>query len=85
MPVTFHCTSASFNRCGKNGNEVLITVTLPARNTNKAMVGSGGVCFWQEYGVRRSVSCWCFWHETAVAVSRREDVFTFDLTFQEIL
>jgi hypothetical protein len=55
--------------------------TLVARNANEAMVaamvGSGGVCVWQESGVRRSVLCWCVWQESGL--SRREDVFTLNL------
>jgi hypothetical protein len=61
--------------------------TLAARNTNEAMVapmvGSGGICVWRESGVRRSVLCWCVWQESDF--SRREDVFTFNLVYKEIL
>jgi hypothetical protein len=53
---------------------------LVARNANETIVapvvGSGGVCVW-ECGVRRSVLCWCVWQESGL--SRREDVFTFNL------
>jgi hypothetical protein len=61
--------------------------TLVARNTNEVMVapvvGSGGVCVWRESGVRRSVLCWCVWQESGF--SHREDVFTFNLVYKEIL
>jgi hypothetical protein len=43
-------------------------------------MGSGGVCFWQESGVWRSVLCWCVWQESGF--SRREDVFTFNLIYK---
>jgi hypothetical protein len=36
-----------------------------------------------ESGVRRSVLCWCFRQESGF--SRREDVFTFDLAYKDIL
>jgi hypothetical protein len=51
--------------------------TLVAIYANEAMaapmVGYGGVCFWRESGVRRSVLCWCVWQESGF--SRSEDVF----------
>jgi hypothetical protein len=46
-------------------------------------VGSGGDCFWLDSGVRRSVLCWCVWQESGF--SRREDVFTFNLLYKEML
>jgi hypothetical protein len=59
-----------------------------ARNENEAMVmpvvGSGGVCVWRlEFGDRWSVLCWCFWQESGFG--RREDVFTFNLIYEDIL
>jgi hypothetical protein len=39
-----------------------------------SLVPSGGACFWWESGVRRSVLCWCVWHE--FRFGRREDFFS---------
>jgi hypothetical protein len=87
MPVTLDCTNAPFVRCGKNLNSVLAVAILVATNANEAMVapmvGSGGVFDWRESGVRRSVLCWCVWQE--FGFSRREDVFIFNLVYEEIL
>jgi hypothetical protein len=44
---------------------------------------SGGVCVWQESGVRRSVLCWRVLKESGL--SRFEIVFIYDLLFKEIL
>jgi hypothetical protein len=48
-------------------------VILVARNANEArelpMVGSGRVCMWWEYGVRRSVLCWCFFFRNLASVA----------------
>jgi hypothetical protein len=57
--------------------------TLVARNVNEAMVRSGGVYVWRGSGVRRSDLCWCFRQESGF--SRREDVLTFNLLYNEIL
>jgi hypothetical protein len=45
------------------------------------VVGSRGVSFWRESGVKRSVLCWCVWQESGF--SRREDVLTFSLLFKK--
>jgi hypothetical protein len=78
--------SASFVRCEKNLNEVLTVATLAARKANEAtvapMVGSDGVCFWRESGVRRSVLSWCIWLK--FGFSRREDVSTSNLIHKDI-
>jgi hypothetical protein len=50
---------------------------MVTRNANEAMVEPGGVCVWQESGVRRSVLCWCVWQESGF--SRHEEIFTFNL------
>jgi hypothetical protein len=47
------------------------------------VVGSGVVCVWREFGVRQSVLCWCVWQESDF--SRREDVFTVNLQYKEML
>jgi predicted neutral ceramidase superfamily lipid hydrolase len=52
--------------------------TLVAKNANNAVVarivGSGGVCIWLEYEVRRSVLCLCFlagiWLQSLLMFSR---------------
>jgi hypothetical protein len=58
-----------------------------ARNANEAMaapmVGSVGVCIWWEYGVRKSVLCRCVLQESGF--SHREDVYTFNLVYKDIL
>jgi hypothetical protein len=43
----------------------------------------GGVCVWRESGVRRSVLCWRVWQESGF--SRSEDVFRFNLVYEDIL
>jgi hypothetical protein len=64
----------------------LMVATLVARNSSEAMVtpmvGYGGVCDWRESEVRRSVLCWCLWQESGF--SRREDVFSFNLVYEDI-
>jgi hypothetical protein len=60
-----------------------MVATLVERNLNEAVVGSGRVCVWQESGVRRSVLCWCVWQESGFSL--HEDVFTFNLVYNEIL
>jgi hypothetical protein len=42
-------------------------------------VGSGGVCVWQESGVRGLVLCQRVWQESGF--SHHEDVYTFNLLF----
>jgi hypothetical protein len=56
-----------------------------ARNANEVapMVGSDGVCDWRGSGVRRSVLCWCVWQKSGF--SRRVDVFTSNLVYEDIL
>jgi hypothetical protein len=72
MSVMLDCMSAPFVPCRRNRNQILTVATTVARNANETivtpMVGSGGVCVWQESGF-----------------SRREDVFTLDLLYKEIL
>jgi hypothetical protein len=45
--------------------------------------GSGGVCVWQESGVRRSVFCWFILQESGF--SRCKDFFISDLLYKDIL
>jgi hypothetical protein len=80
MSMTLDCTSALFLLCRNieinfDGSDCVI------KNANEPMVlpavGSGGVCVWHEYGVRRSVLCWCVWQKCGF--SRCKDVFTFNL------
>jgi hypothetical protein len=49
------------------------------------MVGSGGLCIWGELvsGFALSVLCSCVWQE--FGFSRREEVFTFNFAYKEIL
>lgn len=47
------------------------------------VVVCGGVCFWRESGMRRSVLCWCISNESHSSL--REDVFTFYLVCKEML
>jgi hypothetical protein len=56
--------------------------TLVARNANKAMVGYGRVCIWQESGVRELVLCWCIWQKSGF--SCHDEVFTINLLYKEI-
>jgi hypothetical protein len=61
--------------------------TLVATNANEVMVGSGGVCIWQELGVWsvESSSRFCvdvFGHESGF--SHYENIFTFNLVCKEI-
>jgi hypothetical protein len=47
------------------------------------MVGFGRICFRRQSGVRLSVLCRCVWQESGF--SCREDVFTFNLVYKEII
>jgi hypothetical protein len=57
---------------------------LIARNANDVMVmpvvGSGGVCIWQNSGVRQLVVCRCVLEESVFGCC--EDVFTFNLVYK---
>jgi hypothetical protein len=57
-------------------------MSLVARNTNEAvvvpMVGSGGLCVWWESGVSLV-------RLAGICFSRREDIFTFNLFYKEVL
>jgi hypothetical protein len=66
---------------------IMTVANLAARNAKDAMVacmvGYGGVCVWQESGVRRLILCWCDQRESGF--SRREDVFAFYSLYTELL
>jgi hypothetical protein len=56
------------------------------RNVTEAMVapmGVSGICVWREPGVRRSVLCCCVWQESGL--SRRENIFKFNLVYKDTL
>lgn len=48
------------------------------------MAGSGEVYIWRDSDVTRSVFVWCFWNES-VFFSHRDDIFTFNLVYKEML
>jgi hypothetical protein len=60
---------------------------MVTRKANEAIVapavGYGGVCVWQDSGVRLSVLCWCVCQESGF--SCREDVSTFNLLNEDVL
>jgi hypothetical protein len=69
--------------CRKKLKSILMVASLVARNANEAVVGSGRVCVWCESGARWSVLCWCVLQE--FGFSHREDIFTYNLLYKEIL
>jgi hypothetical protein len=87
MSVKLDWKSAPFVQCGKSWKQVLTVANVVARNANEAtaepMVENDGVCFLPKSGDKRSVLCWCIWQESGF--SRREDVFTSNLLYKEVL
>jgi hypothetical protein len=62
----------------KLNSEICDFVARNAKETMLAPVmGSGSVCRWKEYGVRRSVLCRCTWQESGF--SRGEDLSKINL------
>jgi hypothetical protein len=45
------------------------------------LVGSGGVCVWWDFGLRRSVLCSCVWRDSGS--SCRDGVYKFNLVYSE--
>jgi hypothetical protein len=56
---------------------ILTVACLVARKADKAVVASGGICFWHESGVRRSILYWCIWQISGFS---REVVLTYGIT-----
>lgn len=87
MSVTLHWTNMPFLRCGLKFKISPDDSDSGSKNINKPMVAtvlvSGGVCGWREFGVKRSVLCWCRWEKSGF--SRHDDVLTFNLFKKEMV
>jgi hypothetical protein len=80
MYVTTDCTSAPLVQCDKK-LEYLTVATVAVKSANEAtvvpMVGSGGFCFWREYGVWSQAVCF-------VLVRSKGGVLTLTLVYKGI-